>query len=141
MAAAKTAPAGAPRGQWLTPTRALFALCTLTFGVCILTTFSHAPVGVNSGPHGEACVGKPTAGYFCLCPRETVCATEWHEVVFLALARCSAYFDYPLYVLLFISKCHNLRGMLYRTYLREWLPLDDLHHLHTLAVRRARACP
>jgi predicted ferric reductase len=38
-----------------------------------------------------------------------------------------------LYVLLFLSKAHNLRGALQRTYMSEFLPLDDLHHLHTLA--------
>jgi len=62
-----------------------------------------------------------------------VCATEWHEVVFLAFARASAYFDYPMYMLLFLTKCHNLCGAAYRTYLKEWLPLDDAHHLHTFA--------
>jgi hypothetical protein len=33
------------------------------------------------------------------------------SVVFLVLAKGSAYFDYPLYILLFLSKANNLRGM------------------------------
>jgi hypothetical protein len=108
-------------------------VCILTLGVCLLTIFAPPPLGVNTGPDGEACAGTETAGSLCLCPRATVCATRWREVVFLALARCSAYLDYPLYVLLFLTKCHNLRGMLFRTYVAVWLPLDDVHHLHTLA--------
>tara|TARA_B110000046_G_scaffold178875_1_gene207283 strand:- start:45 stop:371 length:327 start_codon:yes stop_codon:yes gene_type:complete len=56
-----------------------------------------------------------------------------YSLVFLALARLTAYFDYPLYVLLFISKAHNLRSFLQSTHLSEILPLDDLHALHTFA--------
>ena len=37
----------------------------------------------------------------------------------------------PMYVLLFVSKAHNLRGALQRSYLSEYLPLDDAHELHT----------
>ncbi|KAK3283811.1 hypothetical protein CYMTET_8506 [Cymbomonas tetramitiformis] len=110
----------------------IFLLCTCTLLWAVFTTFSTRN-GANSGPNGSNCTGKATEGYFCICPRKTVCATEWHEVVFLMLSRCSAYFDYPLYILLFLTKCHNLRGALYRTHLREWLPVEDLHTIHTLA--------
>ena len=99
----------------------------------LATTFAAPPFGINSGKNGDACVGTPTEGSLCLCPRKTVCATEWHEVVFLAFARASAYFDYPMYLLLFVSKCHNLRGAMYRTHLKEILPLSDVHHLHVFA--------
>mmetsp|Transcript_27659 Transcript_27659/g.68062 ORF Transcript_27659/g.68062 Transcript_27659/m.68062 type:complete len:715 (-) Transcript_27659:210-2354(-) len=112
---------------------ATLSLCTLMVGVCLMTIFAAPPFGINSGTDGAACVGTPTAGRVCICPRATVCATEWREVAFLVLARVSSYFGYPLYVLLFLTKCHNLRGMLYRTHLSEILPLDDVHHLHTLA--------
>jgi len=110
-------------------------LCISALSLCwmLVTTFAAPPLGANSGKDGELCVGTPTEGKLCLCPRETVCATKWHEVVFLAFARASAYFDYPMYMLLFLSKCHNLRGAMYRTYLREWLPISDMHHLHTFA--------
>ena len=113
--------------------RWLLCICALSLCWMLVTTFAAPPLGANSGKHGEMCVGTPTEGKLCLCPRETVCATKWHEVVFLAFARASAYFDYPMYMLLFLSKCHNLRGALYRTYLREWLPISDMHHLHTFA--------
>ncbi|KAK3286362.1 hypothetical protein CYMTET_6084 [Cymbomonas tetramitiformis] len=109
----------------------ILVLCMCTSCWAVASTFSEN--GANSGPDGSECTDQPTEGYFCICPRETVCATEWHEVIFLVLSRCSAYFDYPLYILLFLTKCHNLRGALYRTHLSEWLPLEDMHHLHTFA--------
>jgi predicted ferric reductase len=116
-----------------TPTQCLLGISFLSLCWMLVTAFALAPLGANSGPTGAACVGTPTEGTLCLCPRPTVCATEWHEVVFLAFARASAYFDYPMYMLLFLTKCHNLCGAAYRTYLKEWLPLDDAHHLHTFA--------
>ena len=115
------------------PVRGLLFVGCLTFCWMLVTTFAAPPIGVNSGAKGGACVGTPTEGHLCLCPRETVCATKWHEVTFLVFARASAYFDYPMYMLLFLSKCHNLRGFIYRTHLREWLPLGDLHNLHAFA--------
>lgn len=117
----------------LTVFHALFFLCSCTCAWAVAATFGAPPFGANSGPNGAECKGTPTEGVLCLCPRKTVCATEWHELIFLVFSRLSAYFDYPLYVLLFLSKCHNLRGLLHRTYLREWIPLDDLHHLHVAA--------
>ena len=53
--------------------------------------------------------------------------------MFLVFARASAYFDYPLYVALFLSKAHNLHEFLQRTFISEFVNLKDLHHVHTLA--------
>lgn len=124
---------GEPKRKGLTSKQWLLCVSALSFCWMLVTTFAAPPLGANSGKGGEMCVGTPTAGKLCLCPRETVCATRWHEVAFLVFARASAYFDYPMYMLLFLSKCHNLRGALHRTYLGEWLPIDNLHHLHTFA--------
>ena len=115
------------------PVRGLLFIGFSTLCWMLVTTFAAPPLGVNSGKKGGMCVGTPTEGHLCLCPRETVCATKWHEVAFLIFARASAYFDYPMYMLLFLSKCHNLRGFLYRTHLREWIPLSDMHNLHAFA--------
>ena len=49
------------------------------------------------------------------------------------LARASAYFDYPLYVVAFLSKAKNLQNFLAHTYITELFPLDKLHSLHELA--------
>ena len=69
----------------------------------------------------------------CVCPRVTICARNWYSTLFLVLARGSAYFDYPMYMLLFLTKAHNLRKFLQRTFFAMFLPLDNMHELHVLA--------
>lgn len=66
----------------------------------------------------------------CICPRETICATNTLSVVLLALARCSAFFDYPLYMMMILTKCHNINNLLRRTVLREWIDFADMHKVH-----------
>lgn len=115
----------------------LLLTCTFTFFYCAAEIFSAPPFGVNSAPNGSHCVDWQGNDFqdigVCICPRETVCVKNIASLFFLAFSRLSAYFDYPLYMLLFLSKAHNLRGYLQRTYLSEFLPLDDMHHLHTFA--------
>ena len=118
------------------PIGAVLLVCVFTFLWCLAEIISPPPFGLNTGWNGggTGCNGTDSQPLdICICPRETVCVKDVKSLVFLAFARLSAYFDYPLYVLLFASKAHNLRGALYRTHLREFLPLDDLHHLHTFA--------
>jgi len=64
------------------------------------------------------------------CPRVTICADNWWLQVLLAVSRLSAYFCYPLMMLLFISKANNLRTILYRTPISLFVPLYDLHQIH-----------
>ena len=68
----------------------------------------------------------------CICPRETICATNMYSIVLLTLARCSAFFDYPLYMMMFLSKCHNINNICRRTVLREWIDFADMHKVHKL---------
>ena len=99
----------------------------------MVTTFAPPPVGVNTGRDGPECAARHISMSVCICPRITVCADTWSAVLFLVLARTSAYFDYPLYVALFLSKAHNLRAYLARSYISEYVDLKDLHGLHSLA--------
>ena len=118
------------------PIGAVLLVCVFTFLWCLAEIISPPPFGLNTGWNGggTGCNGTDSQPLdICICPRETVCVKDVKSLVFLAFARLSAYFDYPLYVLLFASKAHNLHGALYRTHLREFLPLDDLRHLHTFA--------
>ena len=118
------------------PIGAILAICSFSLLYCILEILLPPPFGINAGANSTDC---SPSGFepmpICICPRETVCVKGVLSLVFLVLARSSAYFDYPLYVLLFLSKAHNLRGALQRTYISEFLPLDDLHHIHTFAGR------
>lgn len=54
-------------------------------------------------------------------------------MIFLALARWSAYLDYTFYVLVFLSKAKNIQSFLSHTYINELFPMDKLHDLHILA--------
>ncbi len=79
---------------------------------CIVTLWAPYPTGarmtseqVADTPWSSGCQdGLKT----CICPRETICADDVLSMVFLTIARCSAWFDYPLYMVLFLSKCDNL---------------------------------
>lgn len=123
-----------PSSKWQ-PTTKLLVFCVLTLLWGLTTTFGPPPLGANSGWGAAECAGpsfEPGLAV-CICPRETVCARSIKSVVFLVFARGSAYFDYPMYVLLFVSKAHNLLGFLQRSYLSEFFPFDDMHHLHAYA--------
>lgn len=122
----------------LSPIGGLLILSTCTFAWCAFQIIAPPPFGINTGwassASGAECIGPDFEPMpVCICPRETTCIKDIKSLVFLAFARLSAYFDYPLYVMLFLSKAHNLRGILHRTFLREFLPLDDLHSLHVFA--------
>jgi hypothetical protein len=111
----------------------LLVICVCTALYC-LAEVTLVQFGLNQGPDSPICAGSDFEQFgICICPRNTICVKDAKSFVFLVLARLSAYFDYPLYVLLFLSKAHNLRGFLQRSNLSEFLPLDDLHHLHTFA--------
>ncbi|KAJ1466529.1 hypothetical protein T484DRAFT_1861418 [Baffinella frigidus] len=112
--------------------KGMHVLCFATMLLAIITSFAPPPVGVNTWGENSVCA---TGDNFeamdgvCICPRETVCAKNWRSVLFLTLARCSAYFDYPLYVCLFLTKAHNLRAFLSRSYLSVFLKLDHPHEV------------
>ena len=68
----------------------------------------------------------------CICLRETIYATDKLSMALLALARCSAFFDYPLYTMMFLSKAHNINNIFRRTVLREWIDFSDMHRIHSI---------
>ena len=96
-------------------THPIFILSFLCLGIALVTTFAPPPVGVNNGRGGSECADHDGVMAVCICPRITVCAKKWYSVMFLVFARASAYFDYPLYVALFLSKAHKLHEFLQRT--------------------------
>jgi len=102
---------------------------------CIITLWGPYPIGarvpsaiVATTPWSDGCQGLKS----CICPRETVCADDLLSMIFLTIARSSAWFDYPLYMLLFMSKANNLNNFLQHTALRCWINFSDYHHVHSL---------
>lgn len=101
---------------WVQVLRVLSVACVIWI---VLRTFTPKPFG-SLEPNGT------------LCPRNTICAEEWWLVALLAVSRCSAYFCYPLMMLLFITKTNNLRTLLLRNPISLFVPLYDLHQIHVL---------
>lgn len=114
---------------------AVFILSLVSLVACIITLWAPYPIGarmpsseVAKTPWSNGCIGVET----CICPRETICADDLLSMIFLTIARASAWFDYPLYMLLFLSKCSNLNNFLQTTAARVWINFSDSHKVHSL---------
>lgn len=88
-----------------------------------MTSDQVAATGYSTG-----CQGTKT----CICPRPTICADDIPSMIFLTISRCCAFFDYPLYMLLFLSKTHNLNNFLQTTILGIFVNFSDYHKVHGL---------
>ena len=122
MEAAESALWATVTGRMLrSPIGALLLVCTFTVLYGAAETISPPGFGFNTAWTGGAeCAGPEfELKSVCICPRETICVRRYASLVFLACSRLGAYFGYPLCVVLFLSKAHNLRGILQRTYLSE----------------------
>ena len=91
--------------QWY---HAIFVLGGISLVICLLQILLPPPFGMRQSseevaeqPFSDGCADGMDS---CVCPRETVCADTIISMVLLALARCSAFFDYPLYMTMFLSK-------------------------------------
>ncbi len=110
----------------------IFSAISLLF--CLLQVLLPPPFGLRQStdevaqqPFSDGCADGMES---CVCPRETICADNLISMILLALARSSAFFDYPLYMMMFLSKAHNLNNGLRRSPLREVIDFSDMHHIH-----------
>lgn len=114
----------------------IFLFCGISLFICLTQLFLPPPYGVwmTSAEIEEIGIspGCENSLEHCICPRETICATNTLSIVLLTIARASVYFDYPLYMMMFLSKAHNLNDICRRTILREWIDFGDMHKLHKL---------
>jgi len=113
----------------------VFILSLVSMVACIITLWAPYPIGARMSsseiakmPWSNGCIGVET----CICPRETICADDLLSMIFLTIARASAWFGYPLYMLLFLSKCSNLNNFLQTTAARCWVNFSDSHKVHSL---------
>lgn len=77
---------------------------------CLVTLWAPYPYGarmpssmVSQFTWSSGCQGLES----CICPREVICADDLLSMIFLTIARCSAFFDYPLYVVRPILVCEG----------------------------------
>ena len=114
----------------------IFLFCGISLFICLTRLFLPPPYGVwmTSAEVEEIGIspGCEDGLDHCICPRETICATNTLSIVLLTIARASVFFDYPLYMMMFLSKAHNLNNVCRRTILREWIDFGDMHKLHKL---------
>ncbi|KAL7532935.1 hypothetical protein ACHAXR_006525, partial [Thalassiosira sp. AJA248-18] len=122
-----------PKRKWW---QGFFFFSVIAFLACIITLWAPYPIGARSPsdqvaemPWSSGCKNGLSS---CICPRETICADDTISMIFLTIARCSAWFDYPLYMVLFLSKADNLNTFMQRTSLRVWMNFSDYHHVHRL---------
>ncbi|KAL9183809.1 hypothetical protein ACHAXT_004665 [Thalassiosira profunda] len=122
-----------PGAKWW---HGVFLFSLAAFLACLVTLWAPYPIGarmpteqVAETPWSSGC--KNGLGS-CICPRETICADDLLSMIFLTIARASAWFNYPLYMLLFLSKANNLNQFLQKTALRCWINFSDYHRVHSL---------
>jgi len=116
---------------------AIFLFSAASLVACLLQILLPPPYGMRMTSEEVAMGGIWPQGCevgmeWCVCPRETICATDKVSLVLLALARSSVFFDYPLYMMMFLSKAHNINNIFRRTVLREWIDFADMHKIHSI---------
>lgn len=116
---------------------AIFLFCGISVLICLLQILSPSPQGMRMTSAEVVTFGIAPEGCEdglerCICPRETVCATDIISMFLLTIARCSAFFDYPLYMMIFLSKCHNLNNIFRRSIMREFIDFADMHRIHSI---------
>ena len=115
---------------------AVFIFSVISLIVCLLQLFLPPPYGLMMTTAEVAEVGVAPGCddglERCICPRETICATDKLSIILLALARSSVFFDYPLYMMMFLSKSQNINNHLRRTFVREWIDFGDMHTIHKI---------
>jgi hypothetical protein len=94
----------------------IYLVSFISLACCILQIMLPPPFGMLMTSAEVAKIGIAPEGCQdgmsrCICPRTTVCATNLVSLILLTIARCSAFFDYPLYMMMFFSKCHNLNNI------------------------------
>ena len=112
----------------------VFVFSCISFIACVVTLWAPYPKGARMTSEQVAEIGLSDGCQdgleTCICPRATICADNVTSMVLLTISRCLAWFDYPLYMILFFSKCHNLNNYLQNTMLRIFINFSDYHHVH-----------
>lgn len=73
---------------------------------------------------------KNRDGLLIFCPRSSICAEGIAQLVMIVTARLTAFISYTFMTVTFVSKMHFLTRFLSSTYLRKYIPFENLHHIH-----------
>lgn len=78
--------------------------------------------------HGALETGEN--GTAAACPKPSLCAEGWGQIVMLMIARLTAFSLYVSMALTMWTKCHALNYFLSYTYVAHMIPFEYLHTLH-----------
>lgn len=112
---------------------AIIVLCLFCVVWILITTFAPVPIGGLASSSEVAKFGVTSSCKdisYCICPRDTCCADSLAALVLFSVSRVSAYFSYPLIMLMFLSKANNLITVLQNSVLSIWVDFIELHQLH-----------
>lgn len=86
-----------------------------------------------AGPNSTFSPGLVNTTYdgLRLCPRPTICSESTAQVWWLALSRGTAYWMFPVLGVVFVTKLRAFNTLLSSTVVTLWIPLGDLHDMHT----------
>ena len=122
-----------PSSKWW---HGIFVFSLVSLLACLVTLWAPYPIGsrvpaeyIAAMPFSNGCSDALKA---CICPRATICADDLLSMILLTIARSSAWFNYPLYMMMFLSKAKNLANLLQKSVLKCWINFSDLHHVHSL---------
>jgi hypothetical protein len=112
----------------------IFGLSLTSLCFCMTQILLPPPFGmmdkapnIVASPYSNGCQQGLTK---CICPRQTICADSMFSMILLAVARCSVFLDYPLYMCLFLTKARNINNFLQTTFLSEWINFTGTHSVH-----------
>lgn len=115
-------------GKVRSPIQFKYKVIGLFMWLCVvfimITTFTPEPLGLVSSDCECSGIDR------CICPRETVEALTFFQMFCLANSRVAAYSLYPLYLILYLSMCRNLKAWLQHTFFSECVPFTTSHCLH-----------
>ncbi len=121
-----------PGAKWW---HGVFFFLLISVTACMIIFWVPFPIGacmptktIAKMPWSNGCQGLQS----CICPYKIICADNLLLMIFLTIARSSAWADYPLYMLIFMSKANNLKNFLQKMALRCWINFSDYHRVHSL---------
>ena len=74
-------------------------------------------------------------GHPILCPRSSICSEGVFQIIMIALARIIAFASYVFMTFTFVSKMHFFTRWLSSTYMRKYIPFENLHFVHTFIAK------
>ena len=108
--------------------------CFFCLLYCLITSLTPAPYGARQ--HTSEIPGGCDDGVeSCICPRESICATNISQMIYLIIARGTIYLVYPFVILTFLTKARNLVALLQKKLFSVYINFGDTQWIHATGGR------